>query len=118
MLPQSFSWVPSLETLIPSQAGYPKCMEEVLRQFPLWFLSLLGAGWSQEKAGAQLQDIDGFPALCCLLLWCGGKCPSPVAEEKGADDDQLCYGLQPFSCTPGEQRSRVFTLNRPTLIFL
>lgn len=81
VLLQSFFRVPALETLIPSQAGYPKCMQEKLQQFPLCLFPLLGAGWSQEKAGAWLQDIDGFLALRSLLLWCGGKCPSPAAKE-------------------------------------
>ena len=84
VLPWSFSRVPALETLILSQAGYPKCTQEELWQFPLRLFPLLGAGWSQEKAGARLQDIDGFPALRALLLRCGGKRPSPVAEGEGS----------------------------------
>ena len=48
---------------------------------PFGFFPLLGAGWSQEKAGAWLQGIDGFPALRSLRLRCGGKCPSLAAEE-------------------------------------
>lgn len=110
-LPQSFSRVPALETLIPSQAGYPKYRQEDLRHFPLQLFPFLGAGWLQ-KAGARLRDIDGFPALRSLLLPCGGKRPSPAAEG-----ELLMTVCSLFPALRGEQGSRVFTLDRPALLF-
>lgn len=81
MLPQSFSQVPALGTLIPRQVGYAKCKQEQLWQFLVQLFPLLGAGWLQEKAGTQLQDIDGFQAL---------HSASMVVEGEGSCSPKVC----------------------------
>lgn len=85
VLPQSFPLVPALEALIPSQAEYPKCMQEELQQFPLWLFPLVLAGHRKRlELGCEILMASRHCALCfcgvvaSVLPW--------QQQEKGAAD--------------------------------